>query len=344
VSVHLDGGAGNDQLTGGGGRDRLFGGLGNDLLRGGSGDDSLDGGEGSDVAIYLGLFRAHQAQVSGPAALTIHGVDTGADVLSNIETIVFRDGKLVFDANGAAAQVTRLYETVLQRAPDQAGLDAWVDRMEDRGASLKSVALGFLESAEFQQKTGQLSNAEYVEFLYQNALGRPSDPAGKASWVQALDSGTKDRADLLIGFSESQEQRARTADTVGEGFFNTDDDYQAIALLYDSFANRLPDSMGLIIWTAELESGRMTLDQIADRFADSAEFRQLTAGMSNGELVEFMYLNTLKRASDPQGYQNWLTKLNAGMDRGDLLIGFSQSNEHFHLIGPYVTNGIDYLI
>jgi hypothetical protein len=31
------------------------------------------------------------------------------------------------------------------------------------------------------------------------------------------------------------------------------------------------------------------------------------------------------------------------MDRGDLLLGFSQSNEHFSLVGAQVTGGIDYL-
>ena len=69
------------------------------------------------------------------------GAEGGTDTLTSVEFIQFQDGRLQFDADGFAAQVTRLYDTVLQRAPDQAGLDLWVDLMESGGASLKDVAL-----------------------------------------------------------------------------------------------------------------------------------------------------------------------------------------------------------
>jgi len=256
---------------------------------------------------------------------------------------VFQDGVFVFDADGVAAQVTRLYDTVLQRGPDQAGLDYWADQVEDFGGTLKDIATGFLNSTEFQDKTGQLSNADYVEFLYQNALDRASDVDGKSYWVAQLQSGARDRADLLIGFSESAEHRSLTADLVSKGFFNTDDDYQAVALFYDTFAGRRPDAEGLIYWAQAIDSGTFTLDRVADGFADSLEFRNLTAGMSNTDLVRFMYQNTLDRASDAEGLNYWTARLDAGMDQGELLLGFSLSNEHFDLLGAQVTGGIDYL-
>jgi hypothetical protein len=39
-------------------------------------------------------------------------------------------------------------------------------------------------------------------------LHRPADPAGYESWVTALNTGAANRADVLIGFSESAENHA----------------------------------------------------------------------------------------------------------------------------------------
>jgi len=311
------------------------------VLVGGAGNDLLDGGAGFDTAIYSNLFRSYTVSLNGSAG-TVSGAGVGTDTLTSIETIQFKDGKFVFNADGVAAQVTRLYDTVLQRAPDQPGLDLWVDQIEDRGGALKDVANGFLNSAEFQAATGSLDNAQYVEFLYQNALGRASDPDGKANWIERLNNKSYDRADLLIGFSESQEHRNSTEALVSKGFFDTDDAYQTVALLYDSFAGRLPDASGLMHWAEALKSGAMTLSQVAAGFANSAEFQGLIAGKSHADLVELMYQNTLNRASDAAGKAGWVRALDAGLSDSDLLIGFSQSAEHFHLIGSHITNGIDF--
>jgi Ca2+-binding RTX toxin-like protein len=340
VNALFDSGSARVQFFGRGGNDTLTGSSGADYLEGGAGSDTLNGGAGMDTAAYAGLSRTYSISMTGAAGTVAGGAEGGTDTLSNVEYIQFQDGRLEFDADGFAAQVTRLYDTVLQRAPDQAGLDLWVDLMESGGASLKDVARGFLNSPEFQARTGNLSNADYVEFIYQNALGRASDPGGKAYWVGQLEAGF-DRADLLMGFSESVEHRGLTASLVAQGFFNTDDAYQAVALLYDSFAGRQPDPQGLVVWAEAIRSGAQSLGDVADQFAASPEFSGLTAGMTNGQIVEFMYQNTLDRGSDPGGFAYWTGRLDAGMDRGDLLIAFSQSQEHFFLLGPQITNGID---
>jgi len=337
----INGTAGDDVLRGSNFNDFIYGYAGNDILVGGRGNDTLDGGSGMDTAVFSELFRSYAVTVVGGNG-TVSGALEGTDSLTSIEFLQFKDGKFVFDADGVAAQVTRMYDTVLKRAPDQAGLDLWVDRLEGSRGTLKDVANGFLNSAEFQAKTGNLSNADFVEFLYQNALGRASDPAGKAAWVERLNSGASDRADLLIGFSESLEHRGLTAELVAKGFFNTDDAYQAVALLYDSFAGRLPDAAGLIGWAEAIKSGAMTISQVAAGFANSAEFQSLTAGMSHAQLVDFMYQNSLDRSADLGGRQGWIDALDAGLSDGDLLIGFSQSTEHFFLLGSQITNGIDY--
>lgn len=336
----LSGGTGNDFILGGAGNDRITGADGNDVIRGEDGDDQIAGGAGFDTAIYGGLWRNYSVAISNGAGTISGGVETGTDSLSGIEALQFMDGVWVDDVDGLAAQVTRLYDTVLQRAPDPTGLDLWVDELTAGRARLKDVANGFLASAEFQAKTGSLSDSDYVEFLFVNALGRASDADGKAFWVSKLLSGA-DRADLLIGFSESQEHRAATADMVAAGYFDTDDVYQALALLYDSFAGRQPDAAGLVFWGEAIKSGAVTLAQAAIGFVQSAEFQGRIAGMAHADLVEFMYLNTLDRAADPAGKAYWVDALDQGLSDAELLLWFSQSIEHFQLLGSSITNGID---
>jgi hypothetical protein len=266
----------------------------------------------------------------------------GSDWVDSIEFIEFLDGTLTFDPAGVAAQISRLYDTVLQRAPDQPGLDHWVDQVEDQGSTLSNVAAGFLSSPEFQAMTSNLSDADFVEYLYRTALDRASDPAGKAHWTNQLATGWS-RADVVLSFSESDEHVALTSDLVARGFFNTDDDYQAIAALYHGFAGRLPDASGLIHWAELLDSGALTLSEVAANFAQSSEFQNRVSGMTNFELVNTMYLTALERSPDPSGQAYYVHALDSGMGRGDLLLAFSQSVEHLGLISSRIINGIDYL-
>ena len=59
-------------------------------------------------------------------------------------------------------------------------------------------------SEEFTKRN--LSDADYVETLYETFLGRASDAAGKADWVGQLDAG-KSRDEVMKGFAYSKEFR-----------------------------------------------------------------------------------------------------------------------------------------
>lgn len=340
AGVVFDGRGGNDTLTGSAGSDKIYGGDGNDVLSGLGGNDLLDGGAGLDLATYAGFYRAYAPSFSNGKVVLNGGAAEGIDTLSNIETIVFKDGVLDSNPDGVAAQVIRLYDTVFQRQPDDIGLDFYVDRIEDQGTTLASVATDFLNSQEFQTATGALSNAAFVDYVYEHALGRAPDEGGRAFYTNLLDSGAS-RSDLLISFSESGEHRAMTSDIVEKGFFNTDDSYQAVTLLYDSFAGRIPDGEGLSFYADKLKAGSLTIGQIANDFAGSAEFQQATKGMNNGELVDYMYENTLDRKPDDAGRAYYVDALDNGLSVGSLLLDFSQSQEHYNMFANSILNGID---
>jgi hypothetical protein len=101
-------------------------------------------------------------------------------------------------------------------------------------------------------------------------------------------------------------------------------------MLYLAYFNRIPDHAGLTGWVNFFRSGGTsppTLEQISGAFAQSAEF-QLTYGtLSNTQFVNLLYLNILGRTPDPAGLQGWVNQLNAGMSRGKVMVGFSESLE-----------------
>jgi hypothetical protein len=229
---------------------------------------------------------------------------------------------------------------VLGRGPDAGGLDYWLDYMHDHGGTIRMVAEGFLTSGEFFAATGGLSNAQFVDYVYHHTLGRDADADGRAFYIGVLDAGAA-RVDMLLDFSESAEHQTRTAELTGYGYFETDDRYQAVALFYDSFVGRLPDAGGLVYYGDLLKRGEITLAQMADDFAGSAEFKGATAGKSNGELVDFMYANTLDRLPDAEGRAYYVDRLEHGLTLGGLLLEFAQSAEHYQLLGPQIWSGID---
>ena len=201
------------------------------------------------------------------------------------------------------------------------------------------MANAFASNAAFQSATGGLSNGAFVDYIYQQALDRTPDTGGKAYWTAQLDGGLT-RAEFLFSISESVEHRALSAGIVGQGYFQTDDTYQSIALLYDSMSDRLPDVSGLNYWVGQVKAGISTLSQVADAFASSTEFSSETQGLSNGQLVDLMYQNSMNRAPDDVGRAFWIDQLDHGLSKGGLLLGFSESVEHTALLAANIVGGI----
>ncbi|MEM9562617.1 MAG: DUF4214 domain-containing protein [Actinomycetota bacterium] len=105
-------------------------------------------------------------------------------------------------------EVERLYRSALGRDPDADGYDYWVARRVE-GIPLAVVAESFLAGREYQRRFGADDDAEFVDDVYRNVLGRPGDPDGEAYWRGELARGL-DRHHLVLLFSESTEMRRRT--------------------------------------------------------------------------------------------------------------------------------------
>jgi hypothetical protein len=315
--------------------------LGDDILIGGEGSDRLDGGDGRDKAIYQTLFNFASIDRSLDGDLIVSAAE-GRDTVTNVEFLQFTDGAFISDSDSVGAQISRLYDAVLQRQPDNNGFDFYLDQIEDRKVSILGVANDLIGSDEFQQATGQLTNAQFVDYIYRHTLGRAPDAGGKGYYTQHLDSGLS-RGAMLVSFSESSEHRALTADEVGAGYFNTDDTYQSVALLYDGFAGRLPDAGGLTYYAEKVKSGALTLSQVANDFAGSAEFRAAISGKTNGQIVDYIYQNTLDRPAEAGGKAFYTSQLDSGATAAGVLLDVALSQEHYNLFASHIVYGIDVL-
>lgn len=209
----LVGNDGPNRLEGRGGRDLLEGGAGSDTLVGGTGDDHLDGGAGLDFARFSGSAAAASVQASG-TGITVAGPE-GVDLLAGVERLVFDDLALALDVDGSAGAAYRLYRAAFAREPDLPGLGYWIDAF-DGGAGSLDAAAGFLGSTEFAQRYGAApDDAAYLRALYRNVLGRDPDAPGEAYWMPLLEAGLTTRAQMLVDFADSVENRENVLALVG---------------------------------------------------------------------------------------------------------------------------------
>lgn len=85
-------------------------------------------------------------------------------------------------------EVAALYSAIFNRAPDQAGLEFWVNAIEG-GDSLVQAAEGFTQHPVFAETYAGLTNIEFVQQLYVNVLGSAGDAKGIQFWTDKLASG-----------------------------------------------------------------------------------------------------------------------------------------------------------
>ena len=155
----------------------------------------------------------------------------------------------------------------------------------------------------------------FVERLYSVALDRPSDPNGKADWINRIMSGECSGADAARGFFLSPE-------FVEAGL----SDEEFTTKLYRTFFGREPDESGFNGWMNELANGA-SRESVLNGFINSTEWANLclTYGIRSGgngvpnitiepssQVIGFatrLYTTCLGRDADPQGLNDWANQL-----------------------------------
>ncbi|MFN8017731.1 MAG: DUF4214 domain-containing protein [Acidimicrobiales bacterium] len=155
--------------------------------------------------------------------------------------------------------VTRLYRAYFLRNPDHAGLTYWLNRRAE-GRTLVSISASFAGSSEFTRRYGKLSNADFVDRVYQNVLGRPADANGLAYWKVRLDKGMS-RGQVMANFSQSSEYAAKTQAGV------------RVVALYEALLQRPADPDVYALFEAGLRNGSTTLTSLATYVWGSDEYQ-----------------------------------------------------------------------
>jgi hypothetical protein len=217
----------------------------------------------------------------------------------------------------ASAFVTRLYEQVLGREPDAAGLQAFVDQIAQFGSVVPTV-LAFFHSEEFLARN--TSDAEFLTICYRTFLDREPDPAGFAAFLTALQTGQLTRDNLLDIFIDSQEFAAQAS------FLPPLDPVTAfVTNLYVRILGRGPDQVGLTGFVTQLNQTRTVLPTV-QFFLASPEF--LARNTTNTEFVALLYRVFLDRVPDQAGLSIFATQLTNGTaTRNQLVLLFAASPE-----------------
>jgi hypothetical protein len=249
---------------------------------------------------------------------TVAGRD-GTQILSDVKEMEFTNGVGLVDPTGTAEDVARLYQGLLDRAPDAAGLKAWTALVDDSNVPLSVVANAFASSPEFIQKCGSLSDTAFIDQLYENALGRPAEATGVQAWDSSLTSGIS-RGQVAVDIAESTEAQASSLSTAG------DNNNAEVYRLYETALGRAPDPAGGAYWSSVLANGA-SVTQVAQNFIGSGEFHQDYGALSPTEFVTLLYQNALHRAPDAAGFRNWVSALQGGASEASMMVGFSDSTE-----------------
>jgi len=211
---------------------------------------------------------------------------------------------------GVGVFVTETYFTILERLPAAAERDFWVAQIVG-GATEQDVLNSFFTSSEYNALYPDDSG--FVSSLYEKILGRPADPAGLASWVQALQSGAT-RAAVVSTFFSTPEYRARV-----------------IIDVYAEFLGRIPVANEIAFWTSNLPTDGTIAATLrtnvlsSDEYYRTAEVRMVfatgsgsllaTTGLSDETFVTALYVDVLERSAAQIEVDIWTAQLAAGVSR-----------------------------
>ncbi len=227
----------------------------------------------------------------------------------------------------AEDQILRLYRAVFGRIPDGGGFEFWVERYRN-GESLVAIAAAFADAPEFAARYGEdPTDAELVDALYRNTLGRAGDAGGVDFWLGRRADGMT-VAELLVSFADSPENIDRTGTraplSVAEG---------RVLRLYRAMLGRAPDAGGLGFWVGQYHAG-VSLLEIARRFAGEPEFAaRYGADPSSADLIDAAYRNVLGREGDAGGVAYWNQRMDDGLSVAGLFVAFADSDENVENTG-----------
>jgi hypothetical protein len=142
---------------------------------------------------------------------------------------------------------------------------------------------------------------DYIDGIYLRLLGRYADDDGLWFWYDRFAAGDP-RASLTAAIIHSPESAALRVDE-----------------LYDTVLRRAPDGGGRAYWAGQIVSGG-DLGELRPLLYASPEYFSRFGQGSNAGFIDALYRDILHRAPDSGGRAFWIGRLDAGVDRGQLVV------------------------
>ena len=153
---------------------------------------------------------------------------------------------------------------------------------------------------------------DFVDRQSQDIQGRAATTAERDAEVTALEGGAAPTG-YVAGLRRGTDATTKVDPT---------------ARLYFAYFLRIPDASGLRYWIAKTRAGT-PLHAASDAFAGSGEFKRRYGSLSNSAFVLLVYTNVLGRPGEAGGIAFWTKQLDQHKKtRGQVMIGFSESNEY----------------
>lgn len=204
----------------------------------------------------------------------------------------------------AACHVGRLYQHVLGREPDAAGLANWVANANG-GMAPAVLAGGFVRSEE--------ARTPWLTTQYDDLLDRAPDGKGFDSWMTSLTNNKTDALSVTTAFVASDEYWAHSGKN-SKAF---------IANLYVDVLARNGSDSEIDSWVA----GSGNLAKADERRRVAAGFVYSTESL--GRHVHAAYSRYLDRPADGAGHAAWVDEMSRGMTLEVLAIAFLTSAEFY---------------
>ena len=257
---------------------------------------------------------------------TLLGQGYSFQFISSTEALQLTNGTLSVGPDTTQALVQRLYEGLLGRGGDTAGLEGF-NAVLVNGGSPATVATSILTSAEYQSLHGALASqtdTQFVSSLYQGFFSRPPAQPELTGWLNALAQGTS-RRQVAADFAQSTEAKTDWASATAHVWV-PDPQGALVTELYETGLGRAPDLTSLQAWEQQLNAGLTPL-QLARDIATSAEFNAEHAGSSNAAFVTSLYQDGLGRTPSASELQGWVGQLQAGAGSTNVLYAIATSAE-----------------
>jgi uncharacterized repeat protein (TIGR01451 family) len=277
------------------------------------------------------------AYMEGPEVFTLTLSNPSGGILqgSSSVPITITDNDLVNGSNPLDQDsffIRQLYIDFLDREPDPAGLQGWLNRLNNCSPPTDcdriAVALGFVNSAEFTDR------GYFIYRLYKTlpdtsnpTFGRiphyfefTTDMAKVSGFLSTTDLNAAKDA-FITEFMNRAEFKAKYDATLNDPMGYVDALLQTV---------NLPNHPSRTTWINGLTNGTLTRGQVLRLLVESAE---VYARFKNEGFVIMNYFGFLRRDADA-AFADWIKKFNDTNDQRLIINGFLNSTEFRQRFAP----------